>query len=129
MSRSSSRSTSFNLPNDSPDKTNLRVHSPGHVNTELIPLSGGEVEEEEEDVDPVTAAKHEAFVRARGRHYSNEAEAMKRAQELMAHEDEEEESSTQEAKEDESMDQDTSESSEVESSVPVIGQVNGIKRS
>lgn len=25
----------------------------------------------------VAAAKHEAFIRARGRHYSNEAEAMK----------------------------------------------------
>jgi len=33
-------------------------------------------------------AKHEAFVLARGRHYSNEAEAMKRAQELMAQEEE-----------------------------------------
>ena len=38
-------------------------------------------------------AKHEAFLVARGRHYSNEAEAMKRAQELMANEEEEAEGS------------------------------------
>lgn len=42
------------------------------------------------------AAKHAAFVRARGRHYSNEAEAMKRAAQLMAEDDEDEESSAQE---------------------------------
>jgi protein phosphatase inhibitor 2 len=38
-------------------------------------------------------AKREAFLLARGRHYSNEAEAMKRAQELMANEDEDAEGS------------------------------------
>ena len=38
-------------------------------------------------------AKREAFRLARGRHYSNEAEAMKRAQELIKNEDEDAEGS------------------------------------
>jgi len=41
-------------------------------------------------MDEETAAKHAAFVRARGRHYSNEAEAMKRAAQMMEDEDEDE---------------------------------------
>jgi len=44
---------------------------------------GEEVEFEDEEMDEEAAAKHAAFVRARGRHYSNEAEAMKRAAQLM----------------------------------------------
>ncbi|KAI0043152.1 hypothetical protein FA95DRAFT_1546767 [Auriscalpium vulgare] len=49
----------------------------------------GEIEEDSdtEEMTPEAAAKHEAFLRARGRHYSNEAEAMKRAAELMDEED------------------------------------------
>ncbi|KAJ7887488.1 hypothetical protein B0H14DRAFT_3430539 [Mycena olivaceomarginata] len=38
-------------------------------------------------MDEETAAKHAAFVRARGRHYSNEAEAMKLAAKLLEEED------------------------------------------
>jgi len=38
-------------------------------------------------MDEEAAAKHAEFVKARGRHYSNEAEAMKRARQLI--EDEE----------------------------------------
>ncbi|KAI0340749.1 hypothetical protein BDW22DRAFT_1333491 [Trametopsis cervina] len=64
-SRSSSRSTSFNLPNDARDVIRLDGRQPGD-----------EVEFDEE-MDEETAAKHAAFVRARGRHYSNEAEVMK----------------------------------------------------
>jgi len=48
--------------------------------------TSGEVELEE--MDEETAAKHEAFVRARGRHYSNEAEAMKQAARLLAEDEE-----------------------------------------
>jgi len=127
MSRSSSRSTSFNLPVDS---ANPRPHSasPGHISTDLIPVTPGEIEEEE-DMDPATAEKHAAFVRARGRHYSNEAEAMKRAAQLMEDEEEEEEtSSPQEVeKTDESMEQDDSDASGEEPQT-AGGQVNGIKR-
>ncbi|KIM46472.1 hypothetical protein M413DRAFT_315450 [Hebeloma cylindrosporum] len=61
----SSRSTSFNLPNDA--RNSIRADS----------RSPGEEVEFEEEMDEETAAKHAAFVRARGRHYSNEAEAMK----------------------------------------------------
>lgn len=50
---------------------------------------GDEIEFDEE-MDEETAAKHAAFVRARGRHYSNEAEAMKKAKALMDEEDESE---------------------------------------
>jgi protein phosphatase inhibitor 2 len=58
-SGSSNRSASFNIPSE---------------------IQQGEVEEESSDDEPMTpeaAAKHEAFLKARGRHYSNEAEAMK----------------------------------------------------
>jgi len=119
-SRSSSRSTSFHLPNG-PDRTGLRAPSasPGAV---TMDIQSGQVEEEE-DMDPAAVAKHEAFVRARGRHYSNEAEAMKRAAQLLAADDEEDESSTQDkSKEDDVI----SESSEPES--PTAGQVNGIAK-
>ncbi|OBZ70146.1 hypothetical protein A0H81_09720 [Grifola frondosa] len=77
-SGSSSRSTSFNLPSEARDVIRLDGRQPGD-----------EVEFEEE-MDEETAAKHAAFVRARGRHYSNEAEAMKMAKKLMDEEDEEE---------------------------------------
>ncbi|KAF8969386.1 hypothetical protein BDZ97DRAFT_1915344 [Flammula alnicola] len=74
-SATSSRSTSFNLPSDARNAIRADSRSPGE-----------EVEFDEE-MDEETAAKHAAFVRARGRHYSNEAEAMKRAAQLMDEED------------------------------------------
>ncbi|KAH9017280.1 hypothetical protein EDB84DRAFT_1522204 [Lactarius hengduanensis] len=73
-SGSSSRSTSFSIPSEIPQ---------------------GEIEEESSDDEPMSpeaAAKHEAFLKARGRHYSNEAEAMKRATHLSDSEEEEEDS-------------------------------------
>ncbi|KAG6813042.1 hypothetical protein H0H92_014577 [Tricholoma furcatifolium] len=76
-SSTSSRSTSFSLPNDARREIRADGREPGD-----------EVEVEEE-MDEETAAKHAAFVRARGRHYSNEAEAMKRAAQLMDDEDDE----------------------------------------
>ncbi|KAG2343660.1 hypothetical protein BDR05DRAFT_933190 [Suillus weaverae] len=79
---SRSRSTSFNLPSEAKAEIRAMKGNPGE-----------EVETEEE-MDEEAAAKHAAFVRARGRHYSNEAEAMKRAAKLV---DDEEEESTEEA--------------------------------
>jgi len=76
-SGASSRSTSFNLPDEA--RKGFQVGSSGGER--------GEEVEEDEEMDPETAAKHAAFVRARGRHYSNEAEAMKRAQQLLDEED------------------------------------------
>ncbi|TFK90882.1 hypothetical protein K466DRAFT_596604 [Polyporus arcularius HHB13444] len=76
-SRSSSRSTSFNLPNEAREVIRLDGRQPGD-----------EVEFDEE-MDEETALKHAAFVRARGRHYSNEAEAMKVAKKLMEEDDDE----------------------------------------
>jgi len=70
-SGSSSRSTSFSIPCE---------------------VQRGEVEEESSDDEPMTPearAKHEAFLKARGRHYSNEAEAMKRAAKLIEEEEDE----------------------------------------
>ncbi|KAI5993611.1 hypothetical protein EDD15DRAFT_911203 [Pisolithus albus] len=67
----SSRSTSFNLPNEARREIRSVDDTPG------------EWVEEEEEMDEETAARHAAFLRARGRHYSNEAEAMKRAAQLM----------------------------------------------
>ncbi|EGO27734.1 hypothetical protein SERLADRAFT_461675 [Serpula lacrymans var. lacrymans S7.9] len=74
-SANSSRSTSFNLPNE--------------ARGEIRALKGdpGEEVEMDEEMDEEAAAKHAAFVRARGRHYSNEAEAMKMASKLMESED------------------------------------------
>jgi len=74
-SGTSSRSTSFSLPKEE----NIQLGADKYQNL-------GEVEVEEE-MDEEAAAKHAEFVKARGRHYSNEAEAMKRAQELIAAED------------------------------------------
>ncbi|KAK0499634.1 hypothetical protein EDD18DRAFT_1152018 [Armillaria luteobubalina] len=76
-STASSRSTSFNLSDEA--RSGIREDGRGRD-------PGSEVELDEE-MDEETAAKHAAFVRARGRHYSNEAEAMKRAARLMAEED------------------------------------------
>ncbi|KAH7923665.1 hypothetical protein BV22DRAFT_1130485 [Leucogyrophana mollusca] len=74
-SATSSRSTSFNLPNEARGEIRAVKGDPGE-----------EVELEEE-MDEEAAAKHAAFVRARGRHYSNEAEAMKMATALLDLED------------------------------------------
>nr|GAT58478.1 predicted protein [Mycena chlorophos] len=71
----SSRSTSFNLP----DEARHGIRADGRE-------PGDEVEFGEE-MDEETAAKHAAFVRARGRHYSNEAEAMKLAAKLLKDEE------------------------------------------
>jgi len=76
-SSSSSRSTSFSLPNDS--KRDLRT--PGDPT--------GEEVEGEEIMDEEALKKHAEFLRARGRHYSREGEAMKRARELMGKDDDE----------------------------------------
>jgi len=81
-SGSSSRSTSFNVSADDPERTKLQAGGLGLIR-------GDEVEEDEE-MDEETAAKHAEFICARGRHYSNEAEAMKRAQKLMEEEDDDE---------------------------------------
>jgi len=70
-SGSSSRSASFNIPTE---------------------IQRGEVQEESSDDEPMSpeaAAKHEAFLKARGRHYSNEAEAMKRSASFSDSEEEE----------------------------------------
>lgn len=75
MSGTSSRSTSFNLPNDA--RKEIRADS----------TQGADEVEVDEEMDEETAAKHAAFVRARKGHYSNEAEAMKRAAQLMEDED------------------------------------------
>ncbi|KAJ7228208.1 hypothetical protein GGX14DRAFT_554311 [Mycena pura] len=71
----SSRSTSFNLPNEA--RREIRADA----------RPTGEEVEFDEEMDEETAAKHAAFVRARGRHYSNEAEAMKLAARLLSEED------------------------------------------
>ncbi|KLO19897.1 hypothetical protein SCHPADRAFT_817364 [Schizopora paradoxa] len=63
-SNASSRSTSFSLPSDS--RREIRAE-PG--------VRGEEVEFEE--MDEEAQAKHQEFLKARGRHYANEAEAMK----------------------------------------------------
>ncbi|KAI6152390.1 hypothetical protein BKA82DRAFT_4110775 [Pisolithus tinctorius] len=71
----SSRSTSFNLPNEARGEIRSVNATPEEW-----------VEEEERWMKKmlfVAAAKHAAFLRARGRHYSNEAEAMKKAAQLM----------------------------------------------
>ncbi|KAJ7223944.1 hypothetical protein C8J57DRAFT_1391036 [Mycena rebaudengoi] len=74
-SGNSSRSTSFNLPNEARREIRADEREPG----EEVELG--------EEMDEETAAKHADFVRARGRHYSNEAEAMKLAAKLLAEEE------------------------------------------
>ncbi|CCM00428.1 uncharacterized protein FIBRA_02460 [Fibroporia radiculosa] len=102
----SSRSTSFNLPDDARETIRLEDRQPGD-------------EVEFEEMDEETAAKHAAFVRARGRHYSNEAEAMKMAAKLMNDEEEDEDA---EASVDHSVEEDSAMS--VDDDAPV--KVNGV---
>jgi len=106
-SGSSSRSTSFSLPNEAKGDLSLPARGIG---------PGDEEVEEEEEMDEEAAEKHAAFVKARGRHYSNEAEAMKRARQLM--EDEDETSSMEKGSEDVSMGE-----------RPLPTKVNGVKHS
>ncbi|KAF5393084.1 hypothetical protein D9757_001266 [Collybiopsis confluens] len=81
-SAGSSRSTSFNLPEEIRSDLRASGSDNGVGDTER-----GEEVEFEEEMDEETARKHAEFLRARGRHYSNEAEAMKRAARLIAEED------------------------------------------
>ncbi|KAH7887365.1 hypothetical protein F5I97DRAFT_1935524 [Phlebopus sp. FC_14] len=74
-SATSSRSTSFNLP----------AEARGEIRA--VQAEPGDEVETDEEMDEEAAARHAAFVRARGRHYSNEAEAMKRAVQLMKEDD------------------------------------------
>ncbi|KIJ56943.1 hypothetical protein M422DRAFT_23081 [Sphaerobolus stellatus SS14] len=76
-SATSSRRTSFNLPGGSDGGRIVSAHEDEEQGEEM----------EVEEMDEETARRHDAFVRARGRHYSNEAEAMKRAAQLLAQED------------------------------------------
>jgi len=76
-STASSRSTSFSLPNEA--RREIRADS----------REPGEEVEFDEEMDEEAAERHAAFVRARGRHYSNEAEAMKRAAQIIDDEDDE----------------------------------------
>lgn len=82
-SASSSRSASFSNPPDDLGRTEFREGGLGLIR------NGDEVLEDEEILDEETVAKRAEFRKARGRHYSNEAEAMKRAQALMAAENDE----------------------------------------
>lgn len=70
----SSRSTSFSLPPSDPSDPNSR---PNIVRSIAGSSNGGEVDEDFEELTPEQEEKHKAFVKARGRHYSNEGEAMK----------------------------------------------------
>ncbi|PCH40885.1 hypothetical protein WOLCODRAFT_137055 [Wolfiporia cocos MD-104 SS10] len=85
----SSRSTSFNLPDDARETIRLEGRQPGD-------------EVEFEEMDEETAAKHAEFVKARGRHYSNEAEAMKMAAKLMEMDEDDEEASADHSVDDDS---------------------------
>jgi len=111
-SSAGSRSTSFNLP----DEARRTIHLEDRDR-------GGEVSEDDEMDEEAAAAKHAAFVRARGRHYSNEAEAMKRAQKLLEEEDDESSAAdTNEATEDDDK------SAEGVPPVPPLPSVNGVHR-
>ncbi|KAF8341300.1 uncharacterized protein EI90DRAFT_3033413 [Cantharellus anzutake] len=75
-----SRTPSFSLPSN---EAHLK-------DTDGLGLTMGK-DDDDDVMDAETAAKHAEFVHKRDRHYSNEAEAMKRAAALMAQDDEEEE--------------------------------------
>ncbi|KAJ9124310.1 hypothetical protein QFC22_001110 [Naganishia vaughanmartiniae] len=73
-----SRSASFSLPNQKSGRQVVGTHDNGD----------GEVEEEDDDepIDPEDKEKHKEFKQKRKGHYSNEADAMRLAQALMAEE-------------------------------------------
>ncbi|CAE6455201.1 unnamed protein product [Rhizoctonia solani] len=92
----SSRRTSFNTPTlpgrsgsasgSSSRSTSFQAGDRGEIR-KLQGQHGERGEIEEDELDEESAERHAAFVKARGRHYSNEAEAMKRAQQLIAQEE------------------------------------------
>ncbi|CAE6523534.1 unnamed protein product [Rhizoctonia solani] len=94
----SSRRTSFTTPpvpgrsgsasGSSSRSTSFQAADRGEVR-KLQGQQGERGEIEEDEMDEESAERHAAFVKARGRHYSNEAEAMKRAQQLMAQDEDE----------------------------------------
>ncbi|KAF8307235.1 hypothetical protein DL93DRAFT_143822 [Clavulina sp. PMI_390] len=71
-SGSSSRSTSFSLPPDDLGRTEFKEGGLG-----LLRGEDDVIVDDEEALDEATLAKRQEFRKARGRHYSNEAEAMK----------------------------------------------------
>ncbi|KAF8709543.1 Protein phosphatase inhibitor 2 (IPP-2), partial [Rhizoctonia solani] len=87
-SGSSSRSTSFQAG----DRGEIRKLQGQHGER-------GEIEEDE--LDEESAERHAAFVKARGRHYSNEAEAMKRAQQLIDQDEDDDEDNDNDMQDDE----------------------------
>jgi len=106
-SGASSRSTSFNLPDEA--RRGIReINADG---------SAGEEVEFDEEMDEETAAKHAEFVRARGRHYSNEAEAMKRAAKLIEDEDDDSTGPIDDASMDESIE---------DTNIPPVPKINGV---
>ncbi|KAB5595428.1 IPP-2 domain containing protein [Ceratobasidium theobromae] len=138
----SSRRTSFTTPpvpgragsasGSSSRSTSFQAGDRGEVRG-LQGLHGERGEIEEDELDEESAERHAAFVKARGRHYSNEAEAMKRAQQLMAQDEDEdarEDDDSQEDDEpdkssfDEEVERNTEANSELRSGAP--GKVNGI---
>ncbi|KAK4052874.1 hypothetical protein OIO90_004150 [Microbotryomycetes sp. JL221] len=63
------------------------------VKVDAAALSGNDDDDDDELQDDETRAHREQFAKKRGGHYRNEAEAMKRAAELIENEDEDEEES------------------------------------
>lgn len=100
----SSRRTSFTTPpvpgrtgsasGSSSRSTSFLTGDRGEVR-QLQGMHGERGEIEEDELDEESAEKHAAFVKARGRHYSNEAEAMKRAQQLIAQDEDDDDEEMQ----------------------------------
>ncbi|TIA88532.1 hypothetical protein E3P99_02559 [Wallemia hederae] len=82
----SSRSASFSLPPEHMDDVRSELHEQRIVNAGADDDDDVPEAETEEDVE-----KHKVFKNKRGKHYSNEAEAMRKAAELIANEDDDDE--------------------------------------
>ncbi|QRV72520.1 hypothetical protein RhiJN_00534 [Ceratobasidium sp. AG-Ba] len=139
----SSRRTSFTTPpvpartgsasGSSSRSTSFLAGDRGEVR-QLQGQHGERGEVEEDEMDEESAEKHAAFIKARGRHYSNEAEAMKRAQQLMAQDDDDDEGDDdEEMREDgeperSSLDEEVERNTEanVELTATTGGKVNGV---
>lgn len=116
----SSRSTSFHLPEDERKKIQKSAREAA---------GNGEVGEDDE-MDEEAAAKHAEFVKARGRHYSNEAEAMKLAQKLLAEEEDDDEDEEDEEGNGDNMDVDGKKPKKkgIPPVPPLPASVNGISK-
>ncbi|KAG8832907.1 hypothetical protein FRC17_000349 [Serendipita sp. 399] len=100
------RRPSFSVPNTTGRRSNSTSGSTSSRSTSFHLPDEERKKFQRNSDEPSAAAKHAEFVKARGRHYSNEAEAMKRAQQLLKEEEDDDGEDDQDKGDDDEDDED-----------------------